>query len=91
MRIFFDAARELGLERHVGARAKAIGDDRFSFLEAGAAAVDRIAFEYGPGNSWWHGAGDRPHCSHASLEAIGRIVLAGLPDLERHAAAGPER
>ena len=85
--IFFDAARRIGLEHHVGAREQEIDDDHVPFIEAGIPSVDLIDFEYGPDNDWWHSADDRlEKCAPGSLEAIGRIVLAGLPALERRAA-----
>jgi len=94
--IFFDAADEIGLGDKVGASARDIKDDHQRFLEAGIPSVDLIDFEYGLLNEHWHDAGDSlEHCSRESLDAIGRIVLAGLPALERFAlrlaAADPPR
>lgn len=80
---FFDAAREAGLGEHVGARAQAIKDDHLSFMRLGIKSCDLIDFEYGPGNRYWHTEEDTlEHCSQESLDAIGRIVCAGLPALE---------
>lgn len=82
-RIFDDAARSIGLARHLGGVSIPIKDDHQSFLEVGIESVDLIDFEYGPDNSWWHTDEDSlDKCSQQSLEAIGRIVLAGLPALE---------
>ena len=78
--IFFLAAQRVGLGQHVGAPAREMRDDHLSFLNAGIPAVDLIDFEY----EHWHKAGDTlDKCSRESLDAIGRIVLAGLPDLEK--------
>ena len=33
-------------------------DDHAPFLQKGVPAIDLIDFEYGPGNSYWHSAGD---------------------------------
>jgi hypothetical protein len=86
--LFFDAARRIGLERNVGASSQEIKDDHLPFLDAGIPSVDLIDFEYGPENAWWHGPEDRlENCSQQSLAAIGRIVLAGLPALERRVTA----
>ncbi|HVS11783.1 MAG TPA: M28 family peptidase [Planctomycetota bacterium] len=81
---FFEAAREIGLGQHVGGRSEPIKDDHLSFLEGGIESVDLIDFDYGPGNSYWHTAEDTlDKCSAESLGATGRIVLHGLPKLER--------
>lgn len=86
--LFFDAARRIGLERHVGASEQEINDDHLPFIAAGVPSVDLIDFEYGPDNDWWHSPEDRlENCSRDSLDAIGRIVLAGLPALERRATS----
>lgn len=84
--IFFDAAERIGLGSHVGARERDVKDDHRRFLDAGVPAVDLIDFEYGPYNEHWHAAGDTlANCSRASLDAIGRIVLAGIGELENFA------
>lgn len=82
-RIFADGARSLGLGRHVNGMSMPVKDDHQSFLEAGVESVDLIDFEYGPQNAWWHTDEDTlEKCAPESLDAIGRIVLAGLPALE---------
>ena len=92
--LFFGAARRLGLGEHVGAEAREIKDDHLRFLDAGIPSVDLIDFEYGPNNDYWHETTDRiEKCSAKSLGIVGRIVLAGLDDLELFAlrAAEPAR
>lgn len=85
-RLFFDAAKRIGLGAHVDGPRLEIRDDHLSFMNVGVKSVDLIDLNYGPGNQYWHHAADRlDQCSKASLDAIGRIVLAGLPDLERWA------
>ena len=82
-RIFGEAARSIDLSRHMEGVSMPVKDDHQSFLEAGIESIDLIDFEYGPGNSWWHTDEDTlEKCSPQSLDAIGRIVLAGLPALE---------
>lgn len=80
---FFSAAREAGLGQHVDGARIAVRDDHLSFMAEGIRSVDLIDLEYGPGNEYWHSADDTlEHVSQASLEVIGRIVLAGLPKVE---------
>lgn len=88
LEIFFKAARDNGLGAHVGGRREIIHDDHLRFLEVGIPAVNLIDFEYGPPGgpvrAWWHTAEDTlDKCSQESLDVIGRIVLLGLPALER--------
>ena len=83
LRIFFDAARDIGLGKHVGGTRREIKDDHLSFMAANIPSVDLIDFEYGPNNSYWHDPRDTlENVSAESLDVIGRIVLAGLPALE---------
>ncbi|TAJ01962.1 MAG: M28 family peptidase [Planctomycetota bacterium] len=85
-RIFFGAAKRIGLGAHVDGPRLEIRDDHLSFMNVGVKSVDLIDFSYGPNNQHWHHAADTlDNCSKASLDAIGRIVLAGLPELERWA------
>ncbi len=91
LNLFFNAARENGLGAHVGGPREIIYDDHLRFLEIGIPAVNLIDFEYGPPGgplrAWWHTAEDTlDKCSAESLDAIGRIVLLGLPALERWVA-----
>lgn len=89
-KIFADAARALGLGKHVAGPSLPVKDDHQSFLEAGVESVDLIDFEYGHDNAWWHTTEDTlEKCAPESLDAIGRIVLAGLPALEAWALARP--
>jgi glutaminyl-peptide cyclotransferase len=46
--------------------------------------VDIIDFDYGPGNSYWHTQEDTlDKLGAESLEKIGRLVLAMLPQLQK--------
>jgi hypothetical protein len=82
--MFDAAAKRLDLGRHVGGRAMEVRDDHVPFLNEGVRALDLIDFDYGPDNAHWHTDQDVPeNCSRESLSAIGRIVLAGLADLEQ--------
>jgi Zn-dependent M28 family amino/carboxypeptidase len=56
------------------------GDDHFPFLAAGVPAVDIIDFDYPP----WHTAlDDLDHVSARSLQIVGDVLLAALPEIER--------
>jgi hypothetical protein len=82
-RLFGEAARSIGLGRHMEGISLPVKDDHQSFLDAGIESIDLIDFAYGPDNSWWHTDQDTlDKCSPQSLDAIGRIVLAALPALE---------
>jgi hypothetical protein len=85
--IFFDAARDIGLGKHVGGPSREIKDDHLSFMAANIPSVDLIDFEYGPNNAYWHDRRDTlENISAESLGVIGKIVLAGLPVLEEWVA-----
>lgn len=80
---FFSAAREAGLGQHVDGERMPVRDDHLSFMEAGIRSVDLIDLQYGPNNDYWHSPEDTlEHVSQESLGVIGRIVLAGLPEVE---------
>ncbi len=82
--VFFNAARRIGLGKHVDGPAQDVRDDHLSFMAVGVRSVDLIDLEFGPGNSYWHTDKDVPErCSQESLAAIGAIVGAGLVDLEK--------
>lgn len=82
--IFFESARQAGLGAHVDVRREEIRDDHLSFMNAGIPSIDLIDFDYGPHNEYWHTAKDTlEHCSAESLGIAGRIVIGGLPGLEK--------
>ncbi len=61
-------------------RETAIEDDHLRFLEAGVPAVDIIDLDYPA----WHTAGDTlDKVSAASLQAVGDVLLAALPEIEK--------
>lgn len=84
LELFFAAARDAGLGRHVDGVRKEVLDDHLHFLAADIPSVDLIDLEFGRSNERWHTAEDTlENCSPSSLGVAGRIVLAGLPRLER--------
>jgi hypothetical protein len=57
-----------------------IEDDHIPFIQAGVPAVDLIDLDY----PQWHTPGDDlNHVSAQSLQIVGDVVLAALPDIER--------
>jgi Zn-dependent M28 family amino/carboxypeptidase len=66
-----------------------IEDDHIEFLEAGVEAVDIIDLEYWSrsGEMYWHTAQDTlDKVAAGSLEAVGQVLLAALPDIEKRLA-----
>ncbi|MGH9352362.1 MAG: M28 family peptidase [Terriglobia bacterium] len=82
--LLFKTADRLGYARYfLRDEPLAVGDDHTPFIEAGVSAVDIIDFDYGPNESYWHTAADTlDHCSPASLEIVGRVVMTMLGALE---------
>jgi len=80
--IFFDAAKDIGLGKYVNGPTREILDDHLSFMAVNIPSLDLIDYEYGPNNAYWHDPRDTiENVSKESLGVIGRIVLAGLPQL----------
>jgi peptidase M28-like protein len=66
-----------------------IEDDHLSFLDAGVPAVDLIDLEYytRSGSLAWHTREDTlENVSAGSLEAVGDVLLAALPEIEKRLA-----
>jgi hypothetical protein len=77
--IIWAAAQRLGRPEFLD-RETAIEDDHLPFLEAGVPAVDIIDLEYPA----WHTAGDTlDKVSAQSLQAVGDVLMAALPDIEK--------
>jgi len=75
----WEAARRQQLESTFIAEATTIEDDHLPFLHAGVPAVDIIDLEYEP----WHTAKDALDAVSArSLQLVGDVVLAALPQIE---------
>jgi len=57
-------------------------DDHVQFLKYGVPALDLIDFDYGPGNSFWHTAGDTlENISAQSICSVADLTLALVWDL----------
>lgn len=84
-----DAAARLGYSRHLLTTPQAIDDDHIPFLQKGANAIDLIDFDYGPGNSYWHTAGDTADkLSAESLKIVGSLVAEMVRGLEPRDGGG---
>ena len=74
------AARRLGHTRTFLSESTPIEDDHVPFLQAGVASVDIIDLDYPA----WHTADDTlQNVSAQSLQIVGDVVLAALPDIEQ--------
>jgi glutaminyl-peptide cyclotransferase len=78
--MIWSAAQRLKLDSSFVPEKTTIGgDDHFPFLAAGVPAVDIIDLEY----EQWHRAGDTLDAVSArSLQVVGDVVLAALPQIE---------
>jgi hypothetical protein len=78
--IFWDAAKRLGRREFVD-EALDIQDDHIPFLQAGVPAVDIIDLDYPA----WHTEADTiDRVSGQSLQGVGDVLLAALPDVIAH-------
>ena len=78
--IVWSTARRLGYQRQFLAETAPIEDDHVPFLHAGVPAVDIIDLDYPA----WHTAADTlDNVSARSLQIVGDVVLAALPDIEQ--------
>lgn len=81
--IIWRAAARLGHQRTFIADTTAVEDDHLPFLKAGVPAVDLIDLDYPA----WHTAGDTlDKIDPQSLEIVGGVVVAALPDIEKRLA-----
>jgi Zn-dependent M28 family amino/carboxypeptidase len=77
--MIWDAARRQKLDSYFVPEATKIEDDHIPFLQAGIPSVDIIDLEYEP----WHTAQDTLDAVSArSLQIVGDVVLAALPQIE---------
>jgi Zn-dependent M28 family amino/carboxypeptidase len=82
-KLVWDTAASLGHARYFSVTDGAIEDDHIPFLRAGAAALDLIDFDYGPGNRWWHTDQDTmDKLSAQSFQVVGDVLVKVLAKLE---------
>jgi glutaminyl-peptide cyclotransferase len=78
--LIWAAAHKLGHHSHFLDETTIIEDDHLPFLRAGIPAVDLIDLEY----TAWHTPADTiDQISAKSLQVVGDVVLAALPEIER--------
>jgi Zn-dependent M28 family amino/carboxypeptidase len=82
--IIWATAKRLGHADHFWYQETPIEDDHIPFLRAGVPAVDLIDLDYPA----WHTAQDTLDAVSArSLQVVGDVVLASLPEIEKHLAS----
>jgi glutaminyl-peptide cyclotransferase len=84
MDLFWNTAKRIGLASILSQIKAPVGDDHIPFLDVGIPCVDIIDLNYGPNNSYHHTAADSlDKVSPESMEKVGRVVLAMLPELQK--------
>lgn len=77
--IVWATARKLGHARHFLDEPLPVEDDHIHFMKAGIPSLDLIDLDYPD----WHTAGDTlDKVSAGSLQVVGDVVLAALPEIE---------
>jgi glutaminyl-peptide cyclotransferase len=77
--IIWSAAEQRKLTAYFPAQSTQIEDDHLPFMQAGVPSVDLIDLEFAP----WHTAGDNlDSVSARSLQVVGDVLLAALPQIE---------
>jgi glutaminyl-peptide cyclotransferase len=83
--IVWNAAARLGHRSIFSNELTSIDDDHMPFLRAGIPAVDIIDLDYPA----WHTAADTiDSVTERSLQVVGDVVLAALPEIEKRLASG---
>jgi Zn-dependent M28 family amino/carboxypeptidase len=83
--IVWNTAARLGHRSVFSNELTSIDDDHVPFLRAGVPAVDIIDLDYPA----WHTADDTiENVSQKSLQIVGDVVLAALPEIEKRLASG---
>lgn len=78
--IVWNVARKLGHQRHFIEESMAVEDDHLPFLKAGIPSIDIIDLDYPA----WHTAQDTLDAVSArSLQVVGDVVVAALPEIEQ--------
>jgi Zn-dependent M28 family amino/carboxypeptidase len=83
--IIWNAARRNKLDNYFVPEATRVEDDHLPFLEAGVPSVDIIDLDrYAELNAWHTAKDNLDAVSARSLQAVGDVVLAALPQIEAH-------
>jgi glutaminyl-peptide cyclotransferase len=84
---FWAAARRLGhTSTFVNDTTLISGDDHYPFKEAGIPVIDLIDIDDYP--QWHTKDDDMAHVAAGSLQIVGDVAVAAMPDIERRLAAG---
>lgn len=81
--IVWAAAKRVGHGASFPDQATEIEDDHIPFLEAGIASVDIIDLDY----PYWHNMSccdDLTRVAEKSLKIVGDVIVAAVPDIEKH-------
>ncbi len=77
------AAKKVGAADHFPQQPQSIEDDHVPFLEAGVPSVDIIDLIHYQRAGWWHTPEDTlDKTSARSLQIVGDVVMAALPEIE---------
>ncbi len=88
MDLLWQTAQKSGLGSILGAYQGGIEDDHVPFKDVGIPVLDVIDLDYGPNNSFHHTAQDSlDKVSPESMEKVGKVVLAMLPQLQERLGA----
>jgi len=80
--IVWDAAKRVGHAANFPDLGTSVEDDHLAFVEAGVPSIDIIDLDY----PQWHNmqcCDDLSHVSARSLQIVGDVVLAALPEIEK--------
>ena len=80
------AAARAGHRQTFSNQLTTIEDDHIPFLRAGVPAVDIIDLEY---DAWHTPQDDLDRVDQKGLQIVGDVVLAAIPDIEKHVASSP--
>jgi len=83
--VVWASAARLGYRANFLAEETTIEDDHLPFTRAGVPSVDIIDLDY---PAWHTAQDDLDHVSARSLQIVGDVVLAALPDIEKRLASG---
>jgi len=78
--VIWAAARRIGQDQHFVDFETEVEDDHQPFIEAGVPAVDLIDLDY---PQWHTPQDDLTHVSARSLQIVGDVLVAALPDIEK--------
>lgn len=88
----WDAAKRLKADSSFVPVASRVEDDHLAFLQAGVPSVDIIDLDRYAEQNLWHTANDTLDAVSArSLQVVGDVLLAALPQIETHLTAAPAR